>query len=75
MSTGLCPAAPDPIAQMAINNATVVIGDGGEPIRGGTMVVRGGTVVAAGVGVAVSARISVIDAECRWVTPGAWSSR
>ena len=55
---------------MAITNATVVVGDGGEPIRGGTVVVRGGKVVAAGAGVAVPAGMTVIDATGRWVTPG-----
>jgi imidazolonepropionase-like amidohydrolase len=63
-------ATPALAQDMAITNATVVIGDGGEPIPGGTVVVRGGKVVAAGVGVAVPAGISVIDAAGRWVTPG-----
>ena len=54
----------------AITNATVVVGDGGEPIRGGTVVVRGGKVVAASAGVAVPVGITVIDAAGRWVTPG-----
>ena len=53
----------------AITNATVVVGDGGEPIRGGTVVVRGGKVVAAGAGVAVPAGVTAIDAQGRWVTP------
>ena len=55
---------------MVITNATVVVGDGGEPIRGGTVVVRGGKIVAAGAGVAVPAGMTVIDAAGRWVTPG-----
>ena len=54
----------------AITNATVVVGDGGEPIRGGTVVVRGGKVVAAGAGVTVPAGMTAIDAQGRWVTPG-----
>ena len=45
--------AQDANNSWAITNAIVVIGDGGEPIRGGTVVVRGGKVVAAGAGVAV----------------------
>ncbi|MDP3674998.1 MAG: amidohydrolase family protein [Novosphingobium sp.] len=55
---------------MAIVNATVAVGDGGEPIRGGPVVVRGGKVVAAGAGVAVPAGVTTIDAQGRWVTPG-----
>ena len=49
----------------AIVNATVVIGDGGEPIRGGTVVVRAGKVVGAGAGVAVPAGMTTIDAQGR----------
>ncbi|MEO6432834.1 MAG: amidohydrolase, partial [Sphingomicrobium sp.] len=63
-------AAPAQAQDMAITNATVVIGDGGEPIRGGTVLVRGGKVVAAGSGVAVPAGMTTIDATGRWVTPG-----
>lgn len=62
--------AQDPSGSWAIVNATVVIGDGGEPIRGGSVVVRGGKVVAAGAGVAVPAGIAVTDAHGKWVTPG-----
>ena len=63
-------AAPAQAQDMAITNATVVVGDGGEPIRGGIVVVRGGKVVAAGSGVSVPAGMTVIDAAGRWVTPG-----
>ena len=63
-------ASPVLAQDIAITNATVVVGDGGEPIRGGTVVVRGGKVVAAGAGVAVPAGMTVIDATGRWVTPG-----
>ena len=63
-------AAPAFAQDVAITNATVVVGDGGEPIRGGTVVVRGGKVVAAGVGVAVPAGMATIDGQGRWVTPG-----
>jgi imidazolonepropionase-like amidohydrolase len=48
----------------------VVIGDGSEPIDGGTVVIRDGRVVAAGAGVAVPAGAQVIDASGKWVTPG-----
>ncbi len=54
----------------AITNATVAIGDGGEPIEGGTVVVRGGKVSAAGAGVTVPAGIPVTDGTGAWVTPG-----
>ena len=63
-------AIPAYAQDMAITNATVVIGDGGEPIRGGTVVVRGGKVVAAGAGIAVPAGMTAIDAGGKWVTPG-----
>jgi imidazolonepropionase-like amidohydrolase len=62
--------AQDADSSWAITNATVVIGDGGEPIRGGTVVVRGGKVVAAGAGVVVPAGMAAIDAQGKWVTPG-----
>ena len=55
---------------MAIINATVVVGDGSAPVQGGTVVVRGGKVVAAGAGVTVPAGIETIDAQGKWVTPG-----
>ena len=63
-------ATPALAQDIAIINATVVIGDGGEPIRGGTVVVRGGKVAAAGAGVAVPAGMTAIDAQGKWVTPG-----
>ena len=64
-------AAPPLLAQdIAIINARVVVGDGGAPIPGGTVVVRGGKVVAAGAGVAVPAGVRTIDAKGGWVTPG-----
>ena len=68
--SALALAAPAYAQDMAITNATVVIGDGGEPIRGGTVVVRGGKVVAAGAGVAVPAGMTAIDVQGKWVTPG-----
>lgn len=63
-------SAPALAQDMAIVNATLVIGDGGEPIAGGSVVVRGGKVVAAGAEVAVPAGVRTIDAQGRWVTPG-----
>jgi len=55
---------------IAITNGTVVIGDGSDPIIGGTVVVRDGRVVAAGRGVRAPANAEVIDAGGKWVTPG-----
>lgn len=63
-------ATPTLAQDIAITNATLAIGDGSEPIRGGTVVVRAGKVVAAGAGVAVPAGVRSIDAEGKWVTPG-----
>jgi imidazolonepropionase-like amidohydrolase len=62
--------AQDPSGTWAITNATVVIGDGSEPIPGGTVVVRGGKVVAAGAAIAVPADARVIDGTGKWVSPG-----
>lgn len=63
-------AAPAAAQNVAITNATLVIGDGGEPIQGGTVVIRNGRVVAAGRSVAVPAGVQRIDAQGKWVTPG-----
>src|SRR5690606_18648012 len=51
-------------------NGTLVIGDGSEPIVGGTVVIRDGRVVSAGSDVRVPAGAQVIDATNKWVTPG-----
>jgi imidazolonepropionase-like amidohydrolase len=63
-------SAPALAQSVAVTNATVAIGDGGEPIRGGTVVVQNGKVVAAGRNVPVPAGIRTIDAQGKWVTPG-----
>ncbi|MFN5244241.1 MAG: amidohydrolase, partial [Novosphingobium sp.] len=63
-------SAPAMAEDVAITNATVVIGDGSAPIPGGTVVLRGGKVLAAGAGVAVPAGARTIDASGKWVTPG-----
>lgn len=62
--------APAVAEDVAITNATVVIGDGSAPIPNGTVVLRGGKVLAAGAGVAVPAGARTIDAAGKWVTPG-----
>ena len=63
-------ASPVAAQTFAIVNGIVAIGDGSEPIRGGTVVVRDGRVVAAGADVRVPAGAQVIDATGKWVTPG-----
>ena len=68
----LCSAA---LAQdFAITNATVAIGDGGEPIQGGTVVVRGGKIVGAGAGITVPAGVRTMDGSGMWVTPGIFAA-
>ena len=66
----LLSATPAAAQTIAITNGRVVIGDGSEPIDGGTVVIRNGRVLAAGAGVAVPPGAQVIDANGRWVTPG-----
>ncbi len=63
-------SAPALAQNVAITNATLVVGDGGEPIRGGTVLVQDGKVVAAGSAVPVPAGVRTIDAQGKWVTPG-----
>ena len=60
-------ALPAAAQDVAIVNATLVIGDGSAPIEGGSVIVRGGKVVAAGDGVVVPAGMERIDAEGAWV--------
>lgn len=54
----------------AIVNATLALGDGSEPINGGTVVVRGGRIAAAGDDLAPPQGVPVIDGRDLWVTPG-----
>jgi imidazolonepropionase-like amidohydrolase len=63
-------SAPALAQNVAITNATLVVGDGSEPVRGGTVLVQNGKVVAAGTSVAVPAGVRTIDAQGKWVTPG-----
>lgn len=63
-------AFPAAAQTVAITNAKLVIGDGSQPVEGGTVVIRDGRVVAAGPGVAVPAGMRVIDAGGKWVSPG-----
>ena len=66
-------AAPALAQSIAITNATLAIGDGSEPIKGGTVVIAAGKVVAAGAGIATPAGIRTVDAGGKWVTPGLFS--
>ncbi len=67
-------ALPAGAQDFAITNATLVAGDGSEPVENGTLVVRGGRVVAAGAGVAVPAGVETFDGNGAWVTPGLFAS-
>jgi imidazolonepropionase-like amidohydrolase len=63
-------ASAAPAQTIAITGGTVALGDGSDPIEGGTVVIRNGRVVAAGRGVAVPAGAQMVDATGKWVTPG-----
>ena len=69
-ATALAFAFPAAAQTVAITNAKLVVGDGGQPVDNGTVVIRDGKVVAAGPGVAVPSGIRVIDAGGKWVSPG-----
>ena len=55
---------------IAITGGTVAIGDGSQPIEGGTVVIANGRIVAAGRGVAVPAGAQVVDATGKWIAAG-----
>lgn len=63
-------AMPAAAQEVAVVNATLVVGDGSAPTKGGTVVIRGGKVTAAGAGIAVPAGMRTIDAAGKYVTPG-----
>jgi imidazolonepropionase-like amidohydrolase len=63
-------AAPAAAQTYAIVNGTVALGDGSEPISGGTVVIRNGRIVEAGPRARAPAGAQVIDASGKWVTPG-----
>ncbi len=68
-------ATPLAAQDMIITNATVVTGDGSEPIQGGTVIVRGGKVVSAGpTPTGTFQTDTVIDAGGAWVTPGIFAT-
>jgi imidazolonepropionase-like amidohydrolase len=70
LAAALLASTPAAAQDIAIVNATVVVGDGGAPVENGTVVVRRGKVVSAGAGGGVPPGVRTIDAQGRWVTPG-----
>ena len=67
---GVVFAAPATAQTVAVVNGTVALGDGSQPIPGGTVVFRDGRIVAAGANVATPAGATVVDAGGKWVGPG-----
>ena len=68
-------AATPALAQdVTITNARLVIGDGSEPVEGGTVVVKGGSVVYAGPAGGAPAGGKAVDAGGAWVTPGLFAT-
>ena len=55
---------------IAITGGTVALGDGSEPIQGGTVLIRNGRIVAAGANVGIPQGAEMVDARGKWVTPG-----
>ena len=63
-------ASPAAAQTIAITGGTVALGDGSEPIEGGTVVIQNGRITAAGRNVSVPAGAQRVDATGKWVTPG-----
>jgi imidazolonepropionase-like amidohydrolase len=65
-------ALPAPLSAqtVAITGGTVALGDGSEPIPGGTVVIENGRITGAGLGVPVPRGAQIVDARGKWVTPG-----
>jgi imidazolonepropionase-like amidohydrolase len=55
---------------IAITGGMVALGDGSEPIPGGTVLIRNGRILAAGVNVGIPPDAQLVDARGKWVTPG-----
>ena len=68
----LATTAPVAAQTVAITGGMVALGDGSDPIPGGTVVIRDGRIVAAGAEfeVRVPPGATVVDARGKWVTPG-----
>jgi imidazolonepropionase-like amidohydrolase len=66
----LTAAVPAVGQTIAITDGMVALGDGSDPIPGGTVVIRNGRIVAAGVNVGIPQGAQMVDARGKWVTPG-----
>jgi len=67
-------AGPVNAQDFAITGATLVLGDGSDPIENGTVVVQSGRVTAAGAGIAIPTGVETFDGTGSWVTPGLFSA-
>ncbi len=67
----LTTASPLSAESIVIKNATLVLGDGSEPIQGGTVIIQNGRISSAGPEqLTVQGPHEEIDAQGKWVTPG-----
>ena len=73
-ASALALSTPALAQDVTITNARLVLGDGGAPIEGGTVVVRGGSVVYAGPASGAPAGGTSINAGGAWVTPGLFAT-
>jgi len=69
-ATLLVAASPLAAQNIVIKNATVVIGDGSEPIRGGTVIMQNGKITSTDPEITLQRPDEEIDAQGKWVTPG-----
>jgi len=64
-------SSPLSAENIVIRNATLVLGDGSEPIQGGTIIIQNGKIWDAGPGgMTLQGPHQEIDAQGKWVTPG-----
>ncbi|NUT00821.1 MAG: amidohydrolase family protein [Sphingomonas sp.] len=63
-------ASPVVAQTIAITGGTVALGDGSDPIPGGTVIVRNGRIAAVGQNLGIPQGAEMIDARGKWVTPG-----
>ena len=63
-------ASPLAAQTVAITGGTVALGDGSEPIAGGTVVIQNGKILGAGINIPIPRDAQMIDARGKWVTPG-----
>ncbi len=63
-------AYPAAAQTIAITGGTLALGDGSDPIPGGTVIIRNGRIAAAGLNVGIPQDAQMIDARGKWVTPG-----